>query len=59
MRQLSLGGACRVIEVRQVEDCLQLVVNIVPLQGESIQQFASVCVYPEVISRGVLVVGTL
>ncbi|XP_022742031.1 glutamine--fructose-6-phosphate aminotransferase [isomerizing] 2-like isoform X1 [Durio zibethinus] len=26
------GGACRVIEVPQVEDCLQPVVNIVPLQ---------------------------
>lgn len=29
---VSLGGACRVIEVPQVEDCLQPVVNIVPLQ---------------------------
>ncbi|KAF7846684.1 hypothetical protein BT93_L3915 [Corymbia citriodora subsp. variegata] len=32
MLRLSLGGACRVIEVPQVEDCLQPVVNIVPLQ---------------------------
>ncbi|KAL3725643.1 hypothetical protein ACJRO7_030643, partial [Eucalyptus globulus] len=29
---MSLGGACRVIEVPQAEDCLQPVVNIVPLQ---------------------------
>lgn len=29
---VSLGGSCRVIEVPQVEDCLQPVVNIVPLQ---------------------------
>ncbi|KAF8015373.1 hypothetical protein BT93_H1010 [Corymbia citriodora subsp. variegata] len=29
---VSLGGACRVIEVPRVEDCLQPVVNIVPLQ---------------------------
>lgn len=26
------GGSCRVIEVPQVEDCLQPVINIVPLQ---------------------------
>lgn len=26
------GGSCRVIEVPQIEDCLQPVVNIVPLQ---------------------------
>lgn len=26
------GGSCRVVEVPQVEDCLQPVVNIVPLQ---------------------------
>lgn len=32
---VSLGGACRVIEVPQVEDCLQPVVNIVPLQVQS------------------------
>ncbi|KAK1570772.1 hypothetical protein Q3G72_006852 [Acer saccharum] len=29
---VCLGGSCRVIEVPQVEDCLQPVVNIVPLQ---------------------------
>ncbi|EXC23013.1 Glucosamine--fructose-6-phosphate aminotransferase [isomerizing] 2 [Morus notabilis] len=29
---VSLGGSCRVIEVPLVEDCLQPVVNIVPLQ---------------------------
>lgn len=29
---VSLGGSCRVVEVPQVEDCLQPVVNIVPLQ---------------------------
>ena len=26
------GGSCRVIEVPQLEDCLQPVVNIIPLQ---------------------------
>ncbi|KAK3415858.1 hypothetical protein EUGRSUZ_H01408 [Eucalyptus grandis] len=30
---VSRGGVCRVIEVPQVEDSLQPVVNIVPLQG--------------------------
>lgn len=29
---VCLGGSCRVIEVPQLEDCLQPVVNIVPLQ---------------------------
>ncbi|KAB1228208.1 Glutamine--fructose-6-phosphate aminotransferase [isomerizing] 2 [Morella rubra] len=29
---VSSGGSCRVIEVPQVEDCLQPVVNIIPLQ---------------------------
>lgn len=29
---VSVGGSCRVIEVPRVEDCLQPVVNIVPLQ---------------------------
>ncbi|XP_057977515.1 glutamine--fructose-6-phosphate aminotransferase [isomerizing] 1 [Malania oleifera] len=29
---VSLGGACRVIEVPQVQDCLQPVINVVPLQ---------------------------
>ncbi|OIT26350.1 PREDICTED: glutamine--fructose-6-phosphate aminotransferase [isomerizing] 2-like [Nicotiana attenuata] len=29
---VSVGGSCRVIEVPQVEDCLQPVVNVVPLQ---------------------------
>lgn len=29
---VSPGDSCRVIEVPQVEDCLQPVVNIVPLQ---------------------------
>ncbi|KAK3416070.1 hypothetical protein EUGRSUZ_H01633 [Eucalyptus grandis] len=32
---MSLGVACRVIEVPQAEDCLQPVVNIVPLQVQS------------------------
>ncbi|PSS09970.1 Glutamine--fructose-6-phosphate aminotransferase [isomerizing] 2 like [Actinidia chinensis var. chinensis] len=29
---VTVGGSCRVIEVPQVEDCLQPVINIVPLQ---------------------------
>ncbi|KAF5952452.1 hypothetical protein HYC85_010396 [Camellia sinensis] len=29
---VSVGGSCRVIEVPQVEDCLQPVINVVPLQ---------------------------
>ncbi|KAG8363640.1 hypothetical protein BUALT_Bualt19G0043500 [Buddleja alternifolia] len=29
---VCVGGSCRVIEVPQVEDCLQPVINIVPLQ---------------------------
>ncbi|PIN27147.1 Glucosamine 6-phosphate synthetase [Handroanthus impetiginosus] len=29
---VSVGGSCRIIEVPQVEDCLQPVINIVPLQ---------------------------
>ncbi|XP_057514124.1 glutamine--fructose-6-phosphate aminotransferase [isomerizing] 1-like isoform X1 [Actinidia eriantha] len=29
---VTMGGSCRVIEVPQVEDCLQPVINIVPLQ---------------------------
>ncbi|XAR54388.1 Glutamine--fructose-6-phosphate transaminase (isomerizing) [Bertholletia excelsa] len=29
---VSTGGSCKVIEVPQVEDCLQPVINIVPLQ---------------------------
>ncbi|KAK6933855.1 SIS domain [Dillenia turbinata] len=29
---VGLGGSCRVIEVPQVEDCLQPVINIIPLQ---------------------------
>ncbi|XP_047334357.1 glutamine--fructose-6-phosphate aminotransferase [isomerizing] 1-like [Impatiens glandulifera] len=29
---VCLGGSCRVIEVPQVEDCLQPVINIIPLQ---------------------------
>lgn len=29
---VSVGGSCRVIEVPRVEDCLQPVINIVPLQ---------------------------
>ncbi|KAH7862991.1 hypothetical protein Vadar_011895 [Vaccinium darrowii] len=29
---VNVGGSCRVIEVPQVEDCLQPVINIVPLQ---------------------------
>ncbi|KAG2665232.1 hypothetical protein I3843_16G116800 [Carya illinoinensis] len=29
---VCLGGSCRIIEVPQVEDCLQPVVNIIPLQ---------------------------
>ncbi|XP_021739319.1 glutamine--fructose-6-phosphate aminotransferase [isomerizing] 2-like isoform X1 [Chenopodium quinoa] len=29
---VSLGGSCRVIEVPQVSDCLQPVINIIPLQ---------------------------
>ena len=29
---VSVGGTCRVIEVPQVEDCLQPVINVVPLQ---------------------------
>ncbi|XP_057499136.1 glutamine--fructose-6-phosphate aminotransferase [isomerizing] 1-like isoform X2 [Actinidia eriantha] len=29
---VTAGGSCRVIEVPQVEDCLQPVINIVPLQ---------------------------
>ncbi|KAH6757358.1 hypothetical protein C2S51_038866 [Perilla frutescens var. frutescens] len=29
---VSVGGSCRVVEVPQVEDCLQPVINIVPLQ---------------------------
>ncbi|THG01908.1 hypothetical protein TEA_010265 [Camellia sinensis var. sinensis] len=30
---VSVGGTCRVIEVPQVEDCLQPVINVVPLQS--------------------------
>ncbi|CAL5330698.1 unnamed protein product [Camellia sinensis] len=30
---VSVGGSCRVIEVPQVEDCLQPVINVVPLQS--------------------------
>lgn len=29
---VCVGGSCRVIEVPQVEDCLQPVINIVPMQ---------------------------
>lgn len=29
---VCVGGSCRIIEVPQVEDCLQPVINIVPLQ---------------------------
>lgn len=29
---VNVGGSCRVIEVPRVEDCLQPVINIVPLQ---------------------------
>ena len=29
---VTVGGSCRVVEVPQVEDCLQPVINIVPLQ---------------------------
>ncbi|KAL0285182.1 UNVERIFIED_CONTAM: Glutamine--fructose-6-phosphate aminotransferase [isomerizing] 1 [Sesamum angustifolium] len=29
---VCVGGSCRVIEVPQVEDCLQPAINIVPLQ---------------------------
>ena len=29
---VTVGGSSRVIEVPQVEDCLQPVINIVPLQ---------------------------
>ncbi|GAA0142227.1 transaminase [Lithospermum erythrorhizon] len=29
---VSVGGSCRVVEVPRVEDCLQPVINIVPLQ---------------------------
>ncbi|CAL5380173.1 unnamed protein product [Camellia sinensis] len=30
---VSVGGSCRVIEVPQVEDCLQPVINVVPIIG--------------------------
>lgn len=29
---VSVGGSCRVIEVPHMEDCLQPVINIIPLQ---------------------------
>ena len=29
---VSVGGSCRVIEVPHVEDCLQPVLNVIPLQ---------------------------
>ncbi|KAL7204513.1 hypothetical protein ACSBR2_017564 [Camellia fascicularis] len=29
---VSVGGSCRIIEVPQVEDCLQPIINVVPLQ---------------------------
>lgn len=29
---VNVGGSCRVIEVPQVEDCLQPVINVIPLQ---------------------------
>lgn len=48
---VSLGGACsRVIEVPQVEDCLQPVVNIVPLQVQSTYDIISMLIYKENIS---------
>lgn len=39
------GGSGRVIEVPQVEDCLQPVVNIVPLQVYFLQFFSICTIY--------------
>lgn len=41
---VSVGGSSRVFEVPQVEDCLQPVVNIVPLQVLFSSSFLVFCI---------------
>lgn len=48
---VSVGGSCRVIEVPQVEDCLQPVINIVPLQVRCSLCFPSKLLFDHVLLK--------